>query len=157
LLRPIARCGIRPTSSINLLFQDAESSTGWSRSGTRKTLVDFHSATLGRSWETDEEYIVGLRGNHSSIVKLPEYDDGRYNKIRGILQKFLAVAPTVVEARFSTLASSGSASQPLRGRNLGAIPAPGDRRKLEIDSRNEKEGESNNYEASQRKSAHNDG
>jgi hypothetical protein len=75
----------------------------WSRTGALKRLVDFQSATLGRSWERDEEYMIGLRGNHSSIVKLPQYRNDSYDKIYDVLSTLLAVASRVINARFELL------------------------------------------------------
>jgi len=68
-----------------------------------KRLVDYHSATLGRSWEVDDEYIIGLRGNHSTIVKLPQYRNDSYDKIYGVLTTLLASANTIIQARFRTI------------------------------------------------------
>ena len=68
-----------------------------------KRLVDYHSATLGRSWEVDDEYVIGLRGNHSTIVKLPQYRNDSYDKIYGVLTTLLASANTIIQARFRTI------------------------------------------------------
>jgi len=63
-------------------------------------LVGFHSATLGRAWETDEEYIIGLPGDHSTLVKLPEHPPDSYHKVYNILEQFSLKAPLVIESRF---------------------------------------------------------
>jgi len=63
-------------------------------------LVGFHSATLGRAWETDEEYIIGLPGDHSTLVKLPEHPPDSYHKVYNVLEQFSLKAPLVIESRF---------------------------------------------------------
>ena len=85
---------------VTLNFQDPMAETGWSRSGPPKMLVGFHSATMGRPWETSEEYIVGLPGDHSTLVKLPDHPPDAYHKIYNILEQFSQSAPGVVRSRF---------------------------------------------------------
>lgn len=63
-------------------------------------LVGFHSATLGRAWETDEEYIIGLPGDHSTLVKLPEHPPDSYHKVYNVLEQFSLRAPSVIKSRF---------------------------------------------------------
>jgi hypothetical protein len=63
-------------------------------------LVGFHSATLGRHWESiDQEYIIGLQGNHSTCVKFPEFSVTNYHKVYNIIEQFVAASPSVIEAR----------------------------------------------------------
>jgi hypothetical protein len=86
-----------PTPTV---VPDPSTPNGFSRTGPPKYLVDYQSATVRRAWETDEENIFGLYGNHSTMVKLPEDFDHDYEKIYEVLDKFSVVAPTVIMSRF---------------------------------------------------------
>jgi hypothetical protein len=68
-------------------------------------LVDFESATKARPWDLDEEWICGLQGNHSTLVKLPEYYNENYDKVADILRKFSELAPSVIDNRLTPAAS----------------------------------------------------
>ena len=85
-----------------------QSSSGeWSRTGKLRRLVTLSSACLGRPWETDEEFIIGLEGDHSTLVKLPDYyREKRYDRISDVLEKFLTVANEVIVSRFQLLSNS---------------------------------------------------
>jgi hypothetical protein len=83
----------------------------WKAPTARHTSVGFswETASLGRSWEIDEEFIIGLEGDHSSLVKLPGYyREKRYERISDVLEKFLAVAIEVVASRFQLFADPAS-------------------------------------------------
>lgn len=55
----------------------------------------------------DAEFIIGLEGDHSTLVKLPDYfKEKRYERISDVLEKFLAVANEVVVSRFQILSDS---------------------------------------------------
>src|SRR3954451_2561140 len=83
------------------------SSGEWSRTGKPRQLVTLLSASLGRPWEIDEEFVIGLEGNHSTLVKLPEYyGEKRYERISDVFEKFLNVATDVVASRFKLLSDS---------------------------------------------------
>ena len=87
-----------PTPTV---IPDANTQNGFSRAGPPRLLVDYQSATVGRGWETDEENIIGLYGNHTTMVKLPEDFDEDYEKIYEVLRRFSATAPTVILSRFN--------------------------------------------------------
>jgi hypothetical protein len=83
------------------------SSGEWSRTGKLRRLVALSSASLGRPWETGEEFIIGLEGDHSTLVKLPDYcREKRYDRISDVLEKFLTVANEVIASRFRLLSTS---------------------------------------------------
>ena len=85
------------------------SSGQWSRTGRLRQLVTLPSASPGRPWEVDEEFIIGLEGDHSTLVKLPDYyGERRYERISDVLEKFLTVATDVVASRFQLLSDSTS-------------------------------------------------
>jgi hypothetical protein len=71
----------------------------WSRSGPKVMLVDAASATCGRSWETGDNYVVSLDGDHSSMIKFSENDRDGYEKVRDVVQAFVKQANTVIRAR----------------------------------------------------------
>lgn len=51
-------------------------------------LVSQVSATLGRPWEYEDEFMIGLQGNHSTMVKLSEHSRSEYHKIYNVLEQF---------------------------------------------------------------------
>ena len=51
-------------------------------------LVNQVSATLGRPWEDDDEYMIGLQANHTTMVKLSKHDRSEYHKIYNVLEQF---------------------------------------------------------------------
>ena len=66
----------------------------------------FESARLGRPWEIDEEFIIGMSGTHSTLVKLPEHDNDDYDNVHEVLAKFAAVAAEVIDAHFRMVSST---------------------------------------------------
>ena len=57
----------------------------------------------------DVEFIIGLEGDHSTLVKLPDYfKEKRDERISDVLEKFLAVATEVVASRFRLLSDSAN-------------------------------------------------
>ena len=76
----------------------------WSRKGPLKLLVYPTSAACGRSWETGDDYVMSLDGNHSDMVKFSEIDRNGYEKICNILKDFVEDAPSVIKARKERLA-----------------------------------------------------
>lgn len=62
-------------------------------------MVKPESAASGRKWETGDEYVMSLDGNHSTMVKFDENDRGGYEKVRYVLRDFTLHANSVVEAR----------------------------------------------------------
>ena len=71
----------------------------WSRGGPLALLVDAHSASCGRPWEHGMEYVISLKGNHSTMVKFPEYASSDYKVVCDILQDFIQQASKVIEDR----------------------------------------------------------
>lgn len=72
-------------------------------------------------WEKDDEHIIGLSGNHSTMVKLSEDIHRDYEKIYEVLRKFSSAAPLVVASRLGrslarsthdAVPSSRSSAQP---------------------------------------------
>ena len=70
-------------------------------------LVDPASATCGRSWETGDDYVMSLDGNHSDMVKFSEFDRNGYEKICKVLKDFVKVAPSIIKARKDSLNANG--------------------------------------------------
>ena len=62
-------------------------------------MVKPESAASGRKWETGDEYVMSLDGNHSTMVKFNENDRGGYEKVRYVLREFILHANPVVEVR----------------------------------------------------------
>jgi hypothetical protein len=55
----------------------------------------------------DAEFIIGLEGDHSTLVKLPNsFKEKRYERISDVLEKFVAAANIVVVSRFQILSDS---------------------------------------------------
>jgi hypothetical protein len=48
---------------------------GWEMNGPPAVLVDRHSATHGREWESDGQFIQPVNRNHSELVKFSNRDD----------------------------------------------------------------------------------
>ena len=66
-------------------------------------LVNPASATLGRYWETGDNYVMSLDGNHSDMVKFSEFDRSGFEKICNVLKDFVKVAPSIIKARKDSL------------------------------------------------------
>jgi hypothetical protein len=69
------------------------------------------SATLGRRWETSEDYIVSIDADHSDMVKFPQPDQDGYIKARYELRKFAEQAIVVIERRHRSMNSTVSLPQ----------------------------------------------
>ena len=79
----------------------------WSRKGALELLVNPASATCGRSWETGDDYVMSLDGDHSDMVKFSEFDRNGYEKICNVLTDFVKVAPSTIKARKDSLDANG--------------------------------------------------
>jgi hypothetical protein len=71
----------------------------WSRTGPKKLLVNPASATLGRPWETSDDFKVSIDANHSDIVKFTQFDQDGLVKALDVLRAFADEAVPVVETR----------------------------------------------------------
>jgi hypothetical protein len=79
-------------------IQDDQSKR-WSRNGPKVLLVDPASATHGRPWETGDDYILSLDGDHSTMIKFSENDRDGYEQVCDVVQDFIQNAGTVIGAR----------------------------------------------------------
>ena len=79
------------------LFKDGESK--WSRCGPRTLLVSPGSATCGRPWETTDEYIIALNGDHSTMVKFSKHDDRDCARVRDVLKSYINSAVPTIRSR----------------------------------------------------------
>ena len=61
----------------------------WARKGQTALLINPDSATCGRGWEIGFEYQFSLMGDHSSMIKFEENDNGNYEKVRDVLRDFV--------------------------------------------------------------------
>lgn len=99
----------------------------WNLDGPRKLLVGPSSAAYGRPWENGDDFIVALRADHRTMVKLSPYDREVYPKARNALQEFVKNAVSVIEARFggSVPASTTSAMGDFPGSlTIPILPPP---------------------------------
>ena len=81
------------------LFKDGESK--WSRNGHCTLLVSPVSATCGRPWETSDEYVISLNGDHSTMVKFSENDRSDYPKVRDVLKSYINSAVPTIRSRMT--------------------------------------------------------
>jgi protein SERAC1 len=72
---------------------------GWEMSGPPAVLVDRHSATHGREWESDGQFIQPVNRNHSELVKFSNRDD-EYQTVLRYLSTFRKNACSVIRDRF---------------------------------------------------------
>ena len=91
-------------------MQDGESKD-WSRNGPKVLLVNPASATHGRSWETGDDYVVSLDGDHSSMVKFSDNDRDGYEKVCDVIQDFTRNACTVIKARMQNISNESMCFQ----------------------------------------------
>jgi protein SERAC1 len=68
--------------------------------GPPAVLVDRHSATHGREWESDGQFIQPVNRNHSELVKFSKYDD-EYQTVLRHLSTFRKSAGSVIKDRFN--------------------------------------------------------
>jgi hypothetical protein len=68
--------------------------------GPPAVLVDSHSATHGREWESDGRYIQPINRNHSELVKYSQHDE-EYRTVLRHLSTFRQNASRVIRARFN--------------------------------------------------------
>ena len=67
--------------------------------GSPSLLVDKYSASNGRQWEQDQNFVIGLPKDHSNLVKFSERDES-YSRVRHYLQKLVSKAVSVIQSRF---------------------------------------------------------
>jgi protein SERAC1 len=67
--------------------------------GPPAVLVDRHSATHGREWESDGQFIQPVNRNHSELVKFSNRDD-EYQTVLRYLSTFTKNACSVIRDRF---------------------------------------------------------
>jgi protein SERAC1 len=72
---------------------------GWEMNGPPAVLVDRHSATHGREWESDGQFIQPVNRNHSELVKFSNRDD-EYQTVLRYLSTFRKNACSVIRDRF---------------------------------------------------------
>jgi hypothetical protein len=68
--------------------------------GLLAVLVDRHSATHGREWESDGQFIQPVNRNHSELVKFSNHDDD-YQTVLRHLSTFRKNASNVIRHRFN--------------------------------------------------------
>ena len=68
--------------------------------GPLAVLVDRHSATHGREWESDGQFIQPVNRNHSELVKFSKHDDD-YQTVLRHLSAFKRNACRVIRDRFN--------------------------------------------------------
>ena len=81
-------------------------------------LVNPESAACGRSWETGDDYVMSLEGNHSDMVKFLESDRNGYEKICNVLKDFIRIAPSIIKARKDSLNANVEHKIPTRPTEL---------------------------------------
>lgn len=74
--------------------------------GPPAVLVDRHSATHGREWESDGQFIQPVDRNHSDLVKFSNYDD-EYQTVLRHLSKFREKACSAIKERFNVDGENG--------------------------------------------------
>ncbi|KAI9760710.1 MAG: hypothetical protein M1840_002218 [Geoglossum simile] len=83
----------------------------WSMKGKPEILVDSFSATHGRSWEDQPQYIQAINRDHSNLVKFGVHD-AVYYRVRDQLREFADVAVNQIRARFSEGLGEGLVKPP---------------------------------------------
>ena len=73
---------------------------GWEMDGPPAVLVDRHSATHSREWESDGQFIQPVNRNHSELVKFSNHDD-EYQTVLRHLSTFRKNACSVIRNRFN--------------------------------------------------------
>ena len=67
--------------------------------GPPTVLVDRHSATHAREWESDGQFVQPFNRNHSELVKFSNHDDD-YQTVLRHLSKFRTISCNVIRDRF---------------------------------------------------------
>jgi hypothetical protein len=86
---------------------------GWEMSGPPAVLVDRHSATHGREWESDGQFIQPVNRNHSELVKFSNRED-EYQTVLRYLSTFRKNACSVIRDRFHVDDEAGECFSLLR-------------------------------------------
>ena len=66
--------------------------------GRPTLLVDKASATSGRKWEQDRNFVIGLPKTHSNLVKFSERDNC-YDRVCQYLKRLIDSADAVIQPR----------------------------------------------------------
>ena len=66
--------------------------------GFRALLVDKASASNGRHWEQDRNFVIGLPKDHSNLVKFSERD-ACYDRFCQYLERLVNKAGAVIQSR----------------------------------------------------------
>jgi hypothetical protein len=75
-------------------------------SGPPAVLVDRYSATHGREWESDGQFIQPVNRNHSELMKFSNRDD-EYQTVLRYLSTFTKNACSVIGDRFHANGETG--------------------------------------------------